>query len=169
MSGEVISLNVGGTIFATSVATLTQYPNSMLAAMFDPESERPPARKDGQGNFFIDRDPVPFGVILNFLRSARLSKDLGGCTLERLEWEADYFGLEELLKIIRERRKAEEKEKALELEEKVAEMHKKAAEAHKLYLENVGDAWEPPAFEARNIFGRLASEYEKEAAELRRD
>ena len=44
----------------------------MLAAMFDPESERPPARKDGQGNFFLDRDPGPFEVILSFLRSARL-------------------------------------------------------------------------------------------------
>ena len=107
MSGEVISLNVGGTIFATSVATLTQYPNSMLGAMFDPESERPPARKDGQGNYFIDRDPEPFKVVLSFLRTARLTNPCG-CTLEQLECEADYFGLEELLKIIRERRKAED-------------------------------------------------------------
>ena len=62
MSGGVISLNVGGTVFVTSVATLTQYPNSMLAAMFNPESERPPAMKDGQGNFFLDCDPEPFQV-----------------------------------------------------------------------------------------------------------
>ena len=67
MSGEVISINVGGTLFVTSVATLTQYPNSMLAAMFDPKSELPPARKDGHGNYFIDRDPEAFRVILSFL------------------------------------------------------------------------------------------------------
>ena len=36
----------------------------MLAAMFDPQSERPPAMKDVNGNFFIDRDPKPFEVIL---------------------------------------------------------------------------------------------------------
>ena len=39
----------------------------MLAAMFDPESERPPAMKDDKGNFFIDRDPKPFEVILRDL------------------------------------------------------------------------------------------------------
>ena len=36
----------------------------MLAAMFDPKSKRPPAMKDDKGNFFIDRDPKPFEVIL---------------------------------------------------------------------------------------------------------
>ena len=36
----------------------------MLAAMFDPQSERPPAMKDDNGNFFIDRDPKPFEVVL---------------------------------------------------------------------------------------------------------
>ena len=67
--------------------------------MFDPESERPPAMKDGQGNYFIDRDPEPFRIILSFLRNARLSEDIVGCTLEQLEWEADFFRLEELLKV----------------------------------------------------------------------
>ena len=41
-----------------------QYPDSLLAAMFDPKSERPPARKDSQGNFFIDGQPEPFELIL---------------------------------------------------------------------------------------------------------
>ena len=157
MSGGVISLNVGGTVFVTSVATLTQYPNSMLAAMFNPESERPPAMKDGQGNYFIDRDPKPFDVILSFLRSAKLREDIVGCTLKELEWEADFFGLEELLKIIEKRSKAEKRKKAaenmaeakrkkveeekekegpkmspLEYKEKAAEMRQKWAEALKL-------------------------------------
>ena len=72
MTEEVISVNVGGAIFTTSVATLTKYPDSMLAAMFDPKSERPPARKDGQGNFFLDGEPEPFKFILRFLRRGRL-------------------------------------------------------------------------------------------------
>ena len=131
MSREVISLNVGGVIFTTSVTTLTHYPNSMLAAMFDMESERPPARKDGQGNFFIDRDHEPFRVILSFLRSTRLSEVIVGCTLEQLEWEADFFGLEELLKIIRERKKAEEEERKSAEQESPWECEEKAAEIHK--------------------------------------
>ena len=47
-------------------------PIPMLAAMFDPESERPPARKDDQGNFFLDGEPEPFKFILQFLRRGRL-------------------------------------------------------------------------------------------------
>jgi len=105
MSGEVISLNVGGTIFVTSVATLTKDPDSMLASMFGATTELPPARKDGQGNYFIDRDPEAFRVILSFLRSASLSEDVAG--LEQLEVEADYFRLCGLLKIIRQRRSVE--------------------------------------------------------------
>ena len=95
-----------------------------------------------------------FKVILEFLRSARLSGDIGGCTLEKLEWEADYFCLEALLKIIRERKEAEKESKAveerkkaeeearakdekkekerLECLEKAAEMRKKSAEARKM-------------------------------------
>ena len=104
MSREVVTLNVGGALFTTTVATLTKYPNSMLAAMFDQKSERPPARKDNQGNFFIDAEPEPFKMILRFLRRGVLTEDLGGCTLEQLELEADYYGLEDLLKLIRMRK-----------------------------------------------------------------
>ena len=119
MSGEVITLNVGGTFFTTTVTTLTKYPNSLLAAMFEPESERPPARKDNQGNFFIDGEPEPFKMILRFLRRGKLTEDIDSCTLEQLELEADYYGLEELLKIIGERKKAEKKrQKAKEKNEK---------------------------------------------------
>ena len=119
MSGEVITLNVGGTLFTTTVATLTKYPNSLLAAMFKPESERPPARKDKQGNFFIDGEPEPFKMILFFLRRGKLTEDIIGCTLEQLEVEADFYGLKELLKIIGERKKAEMKrQKAEERKEK---------------------------------------------------
>ena len=101
MSGELIPLNVGGTTFVTTVATITKDPDSMLASMFS--SELPPAKKDSQGNYFIDRDPEAFRVILSFLRTANLSKEITGCTLEQLEVEADYFRLCGLLKLVRQR------------------------------------------------------------------
>ena len=184
MSGEVISLNVGGVIFTTTITTLTQYPNSMLAAMFDTESERPPARKDGQGNFFIDRDPEPFRVILSFLRSTRLSEVIVGCTLEQLEWEADFFGLEELLKIIRERQKAEEEERKkaerespLECMEKAAEIHKKSADLRTMIAECPKERDHPRydicgicsnLVDSVQIYEKIATEYESRAADLRR-
>ena len=129
MSGEVITLNVGGTLFTTTVATLTKYPNSLLAAMFEPGLERPPARKDKEGNFFIDGEPKPFETILFFLRRGKLTEDIDGCSLEKLEVEADYYGLEELLKIIGERKKAEMKrQKAEERKEKEREKKRKNEE-----------------------------------------
>ena len=70
-----------------------------------------------------------------------------------MEWEADFFGLGELLKIIGDRKKAEKAEKAeeerkkregpkmspLECQEKAAEMLKKAAEARKMVAECPND------------------------------
>ena len=43
LEGEVVTLDVGGTLFKTTLTTLRQYPGSMLAAMFDSSSGRPPA------------------------------------------------------------------------------------------------------------------------------
>ena len=101
-----------------------QYPNSMLAAMFNAESERPPAEKDVNGNFFLDCNPRAFEYILDFLRRGKLPEDIVGCGIDQVEWEADYFGLQEILKIIGERKKAK---KAAD-EEKRAEEERKRAE-----------------------------------------
>ena len=194
MSEEVVSLNVGGVIYVTTVATLTQYPDSMIAAMFDPESKRPPAMKDDKGNFFIDSEPEPFKLILRFLRMGRLSENIAGCSLEELEWAADYFGLDKLLEIIRERKKAEEEMKAkeerkktkeeeekekqgpkmsaLECEEKAADMRKKSADAKKMMSActcHNNQCWCcSDASQAAKNYGRLASAYERKAADLRR-
>ena len=130
----MINLNVGGTVFATTRATLTKYPDSMLAIMFNPESERPPAEKDNYGNFFIDRDPEPFKVILSFLRNATLDKDIVGCSIEQLEREATYFGLDEILKIIGERKKAKKAEEKKKRAEEEARKNEREKEEMKMKL-----------------------------------
>ena len=187
MSGKVIRLNVGGTLFTTTVATLTKYPDSMLAAMFNPESERPPAGKDDNGNFFMDRNPRAFVYILEFLRNARLPEDITGCNIEQVEWEADYFGLQELLEIIGKRKDKEEREKVekelLECEEKAAEMYKKSANARKTWLDCDADNcdaefWnEIPqkgcfscshVWESGKIYERKAGEFEAKVVDLGR-
>lgn len=69
-----IRLNVGGHAFTTSVATLTQDTNSMLAAMF---SGRYELKQESDGSYFVDRDGTHFRLILNFLRD-------GGIDVETL-------------------------------------------------------------------------------------
>ena len=55
-SQRVISLNVGGQLFTTSLATLKAVPESTLATMFSGAGLAKMA-VDEAGRFFIDRDP----------------------------------------------------------------------------------------------------------------
>ena len=53
---DIITLDVGGTLFKTTRSTLIQYPDSVLQKMFDPQSAMAPAMLDN-GAYFIDRSP----------------------------------------------------------------------------------------------------------------
>ena len=92
---ERVNLNVGGTHFETTRATLTSRPDSLLAKMFDPDSELPPAEVTEDGAFFLDASPRAFAVILDWLRYKEI---LFGkkVLLEDVIPVADYFGLPEL-------------------------------------------------------------------------
>ena len=90
-----VKLNVGGTKFETTRATLTSCPDSLLAKMFDPDSDRPPAALSEDGYYLIDASPRAFAVILDWLRYKEilLGKEV---PLEDVIPVADYFGLPEL-------------------------------------------------------------------------
>ena len=80
----------------TTLTTLSKYPDtSMLAAMFDPDSGRPPALQDSNGAYFIDRNPKAFEVLLSYLRNGKLYEG-HGLTNEELIDEAKYYGLDGL-------------------------------------------------------------------------
>ena len=121
------------------------------------------------------------------MRNARLPEDITGCNIEQVEWEADYFGLQELLEIIGKRKDKEEREKVekelLECEEKAAEMYKKSANARKTWLDCDTDNcdaefWnEIPrkgcfscshVWESGKIYERKAGEFEAKVADLGR-
>ena len=92
---DIISLDVGGTIFKTTRATLTSAPESMLARMFALDSELAPARVTEDGAYFIDANPRGFAVILEWLRYRKIL--LGSDTKpEDLIHVAEYFALNEL-------------------------------------------------------------------------
>ncbi|KAK3083916.1 hypothetical protein FSP39_005291 [Pinctada imbricata] len=89
---SVISLNVGGRIFATRLSTLLRYPDSMLAVMF---SGRHVVDKDGEGNYFIDRDGTYFNHVLNYLRN---DQDLPPVAIaEQVLKEAVFYGIQSLV------------------------------------------------------------------------
>ena len=95
-----VTLNVGGQTFTTTTATLTNYPDTMLGAMF---SGRHALIQDKNGTYFIDRDGRHFHEILNFLRGSTastyemLEQRLSPGALEELKVEADYYGMKELM------------------------------------------------------------------------
>ncbi|XP_074839170.1 BTB/POZ domain-containing protein KCTD11 [Carettochelys insculpta] len=89
-----ITLNVGGTVYTTTLETLTRFPDSMLGAMFrDPR----PACTDHRGHYFIDRDGKAFRHVLNFLRQGRLELPEVYPELGLLQAEAGFYQIQPLL------------------------------------------------------------------------
>ncbi|CAJ0600649.1 unnamed protein product [Cylicocyclus nassatus] len=57
-----VKINVGGTVFETSLPTLTSVSDSMFSALIAD-------RWQNQEELFIDRDPTHFAKVLNYLRN----------------------------------------------------------------------------------------------------
>ena len=62
---DIISLNVGGTVFYTTKTTLTKYDGSYFNGLLN---ESYYLLKDKNDNIFIDRSPDNFPQILSYLR-----------------------------------------------------------------------------------------------------
>ena len=122
-----VKLNVGGTLFHTTVTTLTSPTahSSMLHAMFAHSSggSHFPLELDDKGAVFLDRDPQLFRYILNYLRDGSLPlSSLSAATKLGLLREARYFGLSGLMREVqaevREMKKRERRELSQEKEYK---------------------------------------------------
>ena len=94
---KVVTLDVGGTKYRTTLSTLTKYPDSMLGVMFSGRHNLP---QQEDGSYFIDRDGEVFKYILMCLRDEEsffavlpmIEKKL----LTLLAFDAQYFQLAEL-------------------------------------------------------------------------
>ena len=90
----VVRLNVGGTIYTTTLDTLRAVPDSLFGRMFDPDISLGMVPTDEDGNIFFDRDPEVFRWVLDFLRRRGRSVGMPRQELRPLlRDEADYFGL----------------------------------------------------------------------------
>jgi len=96
ISAQIV-LDVGGTVFTTSLATLNSSfaGNSWFAARFSGTYSDPL-----EGHVFIDRDPVYFHLVLSFLRDGWCILPDGLQELRRLRAEADFYNLAGLLDLI---------------------------------------------------------------------
>ena len=84
---SIIVLNVGGGRFVTRRDTLCLgFFSGLLNSLDEDETE-----------VFIDRDPTHFRYILNWLRGCRYVPKHSQQIQTELLWEADFFGLDDLV------------------------------------------------------------------------
>lgn len=96
---EIIELNVGGQVYITRYSTLTSVPDSLLWEMFSRKSAKGLAR-DTKGRFFVDRDGFLFRYILDYMRDQQLVLPDHFPERGRLQREAEFFNLPELVKLL---------------------------------------------------------------------
>uniref|UniRef100_A0A7M4EJQ7 BTB domain-containing protein n=1 Tax=Crocodylus porosus TaxID=8502 RepID=A0A7M4EJQ7_CROPO len=96
---EIVELNVGGQVYITRHPTLVSVPGSLLWEMFTQKNIRSLAR-DSKGRFFVDRDGFLFRYILDYMRDQQLVLPDHFPERSRLQREAEYFKLPELVKML---------------------------------------------------------------------
>ncbi|CAG0889307.1 unnamed protein product [Darwinula stevensoni] len=84
-----VHIDVGGTIYTSSLETLTKFPESRLAKMFN--GTIPIVLDSLKQHYFIDRDGKMFRHILNFMRNSRLVLPEGFDEVDILLEEANFF------------------------------------------------------------------------------
>jgi hypothetical protein len=100
--GQVLTLCVGGTLYTTTLGTLTAVPGSYLAILFGDSLWQPSSLLPGSQTPFIDRDGDLFRYVLAYLRFVRncscehqqqLMLPDSPMQLQQLKAEADFYGL----------------------------------------------------------------------------
>ncbi|GAB6025704.1 hypothetical protein CHUAL_011687 [Chamberlinius hualienensis] len=91
-----VHIDVGGTIYTSSLETLTKHPESKLAKMFN--GSIPIVLDSLKQHYFIDRDGKMFRHILNFLRSNHLCLPDNFEELELLMEEAKFYDIPAMVK-----------------------------------------------------------------------
>ena len=95
---KIFYLNIGGSYFDVSLSTVKRIPYFMHLWSGSDWS----ICKDRNDRVFVDRDGPPFANILTYLRTGRPSLSrLSLDDLTRLEIEADYYAMTELVQTIR--------------------------------------------------------------------
>ncbi|KAM4627753.1 BTB/POZ domain-containing adapter for CUL3-mediated RhoA degradation protein 2 isoform 1-T2 [Polymixia lowei] len=95
LGNKYVRLNVGGTLFYTTLQVLTRQ-NSMLKAMFSGKKE---VFTDREGWILIDRSGKHFGSILSYLREGVVTLPKGRQAVLELLAEAKYYLIQDLVEL----------------------------------------------------------------------
>ncbi|XP_028135641.1 BTB/POZ domain-containing protein Tiwaz isoform X1 [Diabrotica virgifera virgifera] len=98
-----VHIDVGGTIYTSSLETLTKYPESRLAKLFN--GSIPIVLDSLKQHYFIDRDGGMFRHILNFMRNSRLLIPDNFQDLDLLLEEAKYFDITPMVRHLEQLKK----------------------------------------------------------------
>ena len=98
---RIVSLNVGGTVYSTSVATLLSHRDCFFEAMFARFNTS--HSEDEHGQVFIDRDGSRFRHILNYLRTGSCHLEPSLSNYSEILEEAEFFALDGLARELRGR------------------------------------------------------------------
>ncbi|ELT99957.1 hypothetical protein CAPTEDRAFT_19163 [Capitella teleta] len=96
-----VHIDVGGSIYTSSLETLTKYPESRLAKMFN--GNIPIILDSLKQHYFIDRDGKMFRHVLNYMRTGRLSLPDNFTEIESLMEEAHFYEIAPMIRGLEER------------------------------------------------------------------
>ncbi|XP_054721360.1 BTB/POZ domain-containing protein kctd15-like [Uloborus diversus] len=105
-----VHIDVGGSIYTSSLETLTKHPDSRLARMFN--GSIPIVLDSLKQHYFIDRDGKMFRHILNFMRTNNLSLPDDFNELDLLYEEARFYDIPAMVRQIEQLRRERSKRKA---------------------------------------------------------
>lgn len=98
-TGDIIGLDIGGTLFYFHSMVLAKSGSTYFASHLKNVAYRD---ERGRDVYFIDRSPTRFAYVRDFVVSGTLHLPEGDNTLRRnLRQEAEYFGLEGLVDILK--------------------------------------------------------------------
>ena len=160
---KLVTINVGGKVFATAPSTLNKMPHaSMIGAMFSGEFT---VAKDANGHVFIDNDGSAFHVVLNYLRHGKLvTTDVELAQIHaQLLLDAEYYCLPELQSAVEERLtvlklkdSARENNELSALKESARE-YKQLKQMHKQLIEAMAELKDEAFEELKKAIGRLTA------------
>ncbi len=97
----LIRLNVGGTWYTTTNATLLTFQDSIFPKMLAQRNNNNKKLDDDKGYYFIDRDGALFRYVLNYMRTSQLKLPSDFQERNQLISEAEFYGLRSMANLLK--------------------------------------------------------------------